>query len=253
MRYFKKSVKGFDDLQTYLHLLYGDVNTGRSWDYLFGYLVRSCGFMSVNVSRAAAPEQFIRAVSWLFGLGNKLGVRVVDQYVRRFPRICYYCITAPCICFKTGKQPSPQIAAYKIQERREVSYRVIVNSAEFEKDPMSFEWLSKNVATIYPNNEVIWFHSGPWHHFTKLLEELAELHQALSKHETGEDVIENVGQEIADVFAWIVATWQLAIPGKDLQEEFIGHYYKGCPVCSARPVVALQGASGDPESCRWWS
>ena len=81
----------------------------------------------------------------------------------------------------------------------------------------------------------MWHHSGPWHHFTKLSEELAELHQALSKHEIGEDTTGNLSQELADVFAWIVAIWQLAFPSKDLQDEFINHYYNGCPVCTNFP------------------
>ena len=65
------------------------------------------------------------------------------------------------------------------------------------------------------------------------------MHQALAKFEAGEDRIENVSQEVADIFAWIVAIWQLAMPQENLQEEFISHYYNGCPVCEELPCKCL--------------
>ncbi len=236
MRDFHSHVSQFSDLQIYLKDLYGNVNQKKSWDYLFGYLSRHCGFMTVNAARGdALPAHFVRALSWLFALGNKVGVDITNAYVKRFPGRCYYCLSAPCCCRKTGKQPLNYVPAYRIPIERGVLYDGVVSTLRKYQEVVNFKWLSHNVSTIYPNNEVIWFHSGPWFHFTKLFGELSELHQALSKHEIGEDKTENLAEELADVFAWMISIWQLEFPTKDLQDEFITYFYNGCPVCGSKP------------------
>jgi predicted DNA-binding protein len=129
------------------------------------------------------------------------------------------------------------MAAYKVQDERAGCYKLIEHELQYKNLVIDYGWIANNIATIYPNNGILWYHYGPGLHFTKLLEELAELHQALSKFEGGEERIDNVSTELADVFAWIVAIWQLAIPGKNFQEEFITHYYEGCPVCTTFPCL----------------
>jgi len=192
--------------------------------------------MSVNAAKGlAGPEHFIRALSWLFAIGPQVGVNVVEAYLERFPTVCYYCISAPCVCHRTGKQPYRPMPAYKVQDERAAFSNIVAHKVQYENIAIDYDWIKNNICSIYPNNEILWYHSGPGFHFTKLLEEMAELHQALSKWEGGDNRLANVATELADVFAWIVATWQLAMPGKNLREEFITHYYEGCPVCNGFP------------------
>lgn len=236
-------LRGLEDLQDYVGELYGDINGTRPWDYLFGYLVRSCGFMTVNARAGKAlPIHYVRALSWILAIAQKHEFNLTQAYLRRFPGKCYYCISDPCVCFRTNKQPHSNIPAWKAEEEREGYYQTISHQIEFKKIAIDYKWLALNVAKVYPNNEIIWYHSGPSFHFTRLMEELGELHQALSNYEASLAPINRVEEEAADVLAWILAIWPLAIPGKDLQDEFISYYYRGCPVCQSKPCICLARA-----------
>ena len=161
MKTYRKDIRSFTDLQAYLDKLYRQVNSERSWDYSYGYLVRACGFMSVNAAKGgASPEHFVRALSWLFAIGSKVDVRVTEAYVRRFPEICYYCVSAPCVCHKTGKQPSRPMAAYKVLEEREGAYQVLVHEMEDKDLVIDYTWIRNNISKIYPNNGVFRHSSG---------------------------------------------------------------------------------------------
>src|ERR1035441_2948606 len=44
-----------------------------------------------------------------------------------------------------------------------------------------------------------------------------------------------VKDEIADVFAWLVGAWHLAVPNASIDRELAIYYEHGCPVCGQDP------------------
>lgn len=65
--------------------------------------------------------------------------------------------------------------------------------------------------------------------FLWLLEEVGELTRAYRRGE------EHVGEEMADVLAWLVSVANLL--GIDLQTEVLKKYPRVCPLCSSSPCV----------------
>ncbi len=68
---------------------------------------------------------------------------------------------------------------------------------------------------------------GPDQTFLWLLEEVGELTRAYRRQEP------NVGEEMADVLAWLVSTANLL--GIDLEAEILKKYPGTCPLCSSLP------------------
>jgi NTP pyrophosphatase (non-canonical NTP hydrolase) len=72
------------------------------------------------------------------------------------------------------------------------------------------------------------FQRGPDQTFLWLLEEVGELTRAYRRREE-----ENVGQEMADVVAWLVSLANLL--EIDLEAELLKKYPRKCPLCSSIP------------------
>jgi NTP pyrophosphatase (non-canonical NTP hydrolase) len=66
--------------------------------------------------------------------------------------------------------------------------------------------------------------------FLWLLEEVGELTRAYRRGEK-----ENVGEEMADVIAWIASLANLL--GIDLEEEILKKYPKICALCRSNPCI----------------
>ncbi len=239
MKEYGENIKGIEDLQNYLKTLYSDVNKKREWDYLYGYLTRSMGIVSRQV--ASAPwyrsmssidnTQFILGISWLFSLANYFDIDVVDSYLKKYPGICPYCVVAPCVCFKTNRMPGINIKLYKIEEERENAYRDTKRDVAL----IDSKWIISNIRKIYPANDIIWRHAGPFYHFTKLNEELAELHENISKYIVKKKQITAISQEIADISSWFFSIWSNVFNEITLEDAVIGYYYHGCPQCNSKP------------------
>ena len=227
--------------QSFLKDLYGESNRERSSDYLFGYLCRSAAYLGKNVFLKKQEDQhFLRTISWLLAIANYFGLDAQLCLFSRFPTICPYCLTSPCTCFKTNKSPVDYLPAYKIQKELKAKYKVLEHT--MDEHEWSFDKGIKLLTTVYPNNEVIWHHAGPWHLFAKLQEEVGELHEAISKYEARKKPIQPVGEEIADTLAWLLGAWGIVYPDRSLDEAFINYYYDNCPVCTECPCVCLDRA-----------
>lgn len=227
-----KEIDSINDYQAYFNYLYGEANSLRDWQEIFGYISRTTGYLSRGLIKGKYNESdFIRPVSWLFALANELDVSLQDSFYRKYPNICHYCLERVCCCFRTQKLPLKYWPAYKLIEEREVQFEVVKNN----RAPKNFDNAVTNISTIYPNNEVVWHFSGPWMNCSKLFEEVAELHEAVCKYLSGKKNKSNVEEEIADVLAWIISAWVSAYRGKSLDEGFISYFYNGCPVCHKDP------------------
>lgn len=220
------------DSQVFLHELYGEVNKEREWDYLIGFLNRTSSYLCKKVvEKKQTAAHFVKPLSWLFEIASKFNIDVDESFFKKYPLICPYCMTKPCLCFKTNKQPYKDIPAYEIEENM-ISKYLRLDEENFTKD---FESACKNIFELYPNNEVIWHYAGPWYQFVKLFEEIGELHEAISRYEKGIYEKGAIEGEIADVFAWLLSLWITVYPEKNLQSVLIDYYYKGCPVCKNNP------------------
>lgn len=221
-----------NDYQLYFQHLYGDLNSSRDWQELYGYLSRTTGYLTRSlVKNNSESQNFVRPISWLFALSNKLDICLQDSFYKKYPEICHYCLERVCCCFRTNKIPPNQMPAYKLIEERKVQFDVVQNS----KSTKNLENAVKNISTIYPNNEVVWHFSGPWMNCSKLFEEVAELHESICKYLSGHKPKENIEEEIADVLAWIISAWNSSNRKKSLDGELISYFYNGCPVCSSNP------------------
>ncbi len=221
------------EFQDYFNNLYGALNGERSWQDIYGYLSRTTGYLTRStLKKKPEIQDFCRAVSWLFALANKLDVNLQESLFKKYPGICPYCLEATCCCIRTEKKPLKDYPPYKIIEERNAKYDAI--SRFGNKD---FKEAVNVLSKIYTANDSIWHFSGPWMTCSKLFEEVAELHEAISKYLVEEKKKVNVNQEFADVLAWLLTAWNSCFRGKSLDDELISYFYQDCPVCLQFPCV----------------
>jgi hypothetical protein len=210
--------------------IYGAINERHTWEYMFSYLGRSVGYLWKSISDARVTSQeLIRPLSWILALAVKLEIGLQDAFCRRYPAKCPYCVATPCVCLISGKRPKNNTATHKVQG---ILYKA---HSKLKDSPKSrgLRFAAATIEAIYPQNLAVWRFAGPSFRITKLLEEMAEVHEAIALYRVGKRRKEAVSEELADVFAWTVGTWRLALPNNNMDDEFIDYYYKGCPVCLA--------------------
>lgn len=219
------------DIQNYLEGLYGNVNKDRTFEYIYSYFFRNASYLSRNVSKESLDSvpNFIKTLSWLFTLANKLDIDIENSFLKKFPNVCPYCIYKPCVCSKTNKKPFLNIKEWEIQEELTRKFEAASGAGK-----LSMDKAVSNITELYPANIHVWKAVGPTFHFFRLFEELGEVHEAYTsycKETKSKPEIEN---ELADCFAWILSAWEIRYPTKMLQDSFIAYYFHGCPVCSLR-------------------
>ena len=232
-----------ESCQRFLAALYGHVNRDRSWEYMHGYLSRSVGYLG-KVAKATVGDRandrvvhFVRLISWTCAVASKLEIDLQQAVIERFPGYCPYCLEPQCICFRTDKRPRIQLPAYKMLELTEDRQLAFQTGLQQRGVSASLTLVSETIASIYPNNEVVWYYSGPWHHLVKLHEEVSEVHEAASKFSKGEKTITSVAEEIADVLAWTLSAWHITMRPNKIEDAIIDYYLEGCPVCKSNPCV----------------
>ncbi|MDZ5109801.1 hypothetical protein [Pseudomonas putida] len=222
------------EFQEYLNKLYIQPNKTHSLEYIYGYLNRNCSYLSRSITRNINSEEyFIKAFSWLFALSSKLDINLESAFRKKFPNKCPYCISNPCLCAHTGKVPPSHKSGWEIKETLQTSYEQLVNTEELRH--LNIDAATKLVNELYPSNRSIWNIYGSSYQFSRLFEELGEVHEAIGAYLTNKRNLEIVGEELADVFAWLASAWGIANGNRKLSEALISYYYSGCPVCEANP------------------
>lgn len=218
------------DFQSSLDLMYKDRNNGRSPEYLYSYLARNSSYFSRSVLRNGNSEDFfIKTLSWLFAFSSSLDINIEECFIKKFPNICPYCLAKPCECIQNHKQPAIKMQAYKVREELQRKYETlkgIHHPSMFDID-MAVEIING----IYPSNQTIWSIYGSFYHFTRIYEELGEIHEAFTTFQKDESRKVNLEEELADFTAWLLSAWKMAVKEKSLQESLINYYSEGCPVC----------------------
>jgi len=220
------------DFQTHLNELYGDVNKDRSIEYLYSYLNRNASYLCRRIlENRDSKRNFIKVISWLFALASKTEIDLENAFVNKYPNICPYCLVRPCVCVLTGKKPVSYIPEY----RADIEIRAQQVIFKRTSPTLSIDDAFKNINELYPANKHIWNAAGPLYQFYRLLEELGEIHEAYSMYMKGKKTKENIGEEMADAFAWILSSWGIVFPDLSLRDELIGYYWENCPVCKNCP------------------
>lgn len=133
-----KEISNISDAQAFLSYLYP--NEDRDIDYIYGYLARNSGYLCKHIwQEKVAVEDFMRAISWLFAVCDKMEVDLEDAFISRFPSVCPYCITSPCDCRNTKKSPTKYVPAYKIEEELNAKANVFRNTGA----QISFDFVHK--------------------------------------------------------------------------------------------------------------
>ncbi len=226
--------KSISDFQSYIKNLYGNANKDRNIEYIYSYLTRNCSYLSRSILRSGDNKSFfIKSFSWLFALSEKLDINLEDSLRKKFPDVCPYCISSPCICAETSKKPPFYKAEWEIKRELEHKYLAITNRASEKHLLIDNAIISVN--KIYPANRAVWAAYGSTYHFSRLFEEIGEIHEAYGAYVSGERTIANTMDELADVFAWLLSAWGIANKELPLSDAIIEYYYEGCPVCRSNP------------------
>jgi NTP pyrophosphatase (non-canonical NTP hydrolase) len=229
----KNSKLGVSHFQDYIADLYFDINQQRDFSDIYGYVHRNIGYLGKSIgSDDVDPSKFILLISWLFSLTTKLKIDILESLIRKFPGYCPYCLSKPCMCYKTNKTPYLSKTLKEIESDIfvEQSEKIVATNKKFSLDD-SIEFITG----IYPYNEIVWKSSGYQSHILKIHEELTEIHEANSLLEKEQKPKTAVMDEIADVFAWILSAWAILFPKDSLDEAFKEYYKKDCPVCESGP------------------
>lgn len=217
-------------------------NRERRWNDMFVYLVEATAAFNKAVfrkdDREAAYSNLARMFAWFAGLCDVTGFTDLQGMTfRKFPLACPYCREAPCECRHRERQPIDWEAVRRLEENR--------------TPPKGLRDWQLMFATVYPQAALGEYASAIGENrrafarthlrlvIAHLLEELGEVSEALRfRRILSNDVI---GEEIADVFAWIIAAANCVgdALGDDrlviLEEQVWEKYPGACRTCSERP------------------
>lgn len=239
--------------QQQLETIYGTANSRLTPEYIYSYFHRSVDYLITTIRKKAVlgelgvmdnTLEFMRVFSWLTTLATKLGCNLQEAFFRRFPGICPYCIENNCICNDTGKKPKPFLNI----ERKVVTHspqgieRILTDKYQrIQSERLSFDFAISTISSIYPINKIMWGKTGSSPHIFKILEELGEVHEAISRYSTDMTVgKKSVEEELSDVLAWLLSAWDIISKGLSLDTALFNYYYKGCPVCHSIPCKCPQ-------------
>lgn len=210
--------------------LYGEKNSKKSFEEIYSYLCRNSSYLSRAILRGGDSKLFfIKSFSWLFAAAQKNDIDISLAFRRKFPNVCPYCIVAPCKCAETHRAPVKEIAVHAVRQELDDKYYVDINR---HKEITLDEAISR-ISSIYPANKSIWKAFGSFYHFSRLFEELGEVHEAFSSFKkTGKKI--KLEEELADVTAWLLSAWGIH-QDSSLSDAVKDYYIDNCPVCNSSP------------------
>lgn len=205
-------------------------------------IIRDSHYDKTEVSLPTPRDHSIcKAIAWIIALANLYDIQFGEAIVKRFPRVCPYCVKGPCVCDSKGRLSRNRLGAARtpkqvrqdLEERSEVCLR----------EDITFDWIVNNIKEIYPANKTLLIKGGHAYIVAKLLEEGGELKAAYSQYELirrspGHNARETklrISEEMSDLTAWLVSCWDLSSDNQSLDLYFDSLFSAGCPTCHETP------------------
>lgn len=161
-----------------------------------------------------AKINLLIAFSWFISITNRLHINLEEGVWNRFPYLCSYCASCPCLCKKN-----------KIEHRKEVPVDDI-------KRPKLLEEFQNMFNQIYPTEQRTLEHAG-----VHLAEEAGEFSEAILTYRGGHEDkdFRKVELEIADFFSCIMGVFNSL--GVNIAKELSIRFSDNCHVCKNAPCV----------------
>lgn len=152
------------------------------------------------------------STSWFMSTLNKLHINLEDEVWKRFPHLCSYCASCPCVCKET-----------KTESRKDIPI-------DNNKRPVTMGDFQLMFERIYPSESRTLDQAG-----IHLAEELGEFSEALLAYrgQHKNKLFHEVMKESADAFSCIIGVFnslKLSLP-KELSEMFS----ENCHACKKSP------------------
>lgn len=232
----------FSTFATKMNEMYGDVNKDRDFEYIYSYLCRNSSYLSRSILRDGDSKLFFaKSFSWLFSAAAKLEIDLEDVFRKKYPEACPYCVTSPCQCNETHRAPAMDMAAHAVRFSLTNMYYTDKNNLP----ELSLEKAIIRIGKIYPANKAIWKTFGSFYHFSRLFEELGEVHEAYSSYKKSGEKLK-IEEELADVTAWLLSAWGIHHKSDSLSDCLLDYYIDNCPVCR-KPACACKEYSDRPQ------
>ena len=175
------------EYQSFINQVYGLPNDRHfgTWDMLSNierFLMRGLKGIRKN-NNDKTKTNLIISLSWLMSLLSQIHVDIEEELWKRFPYLCSYCGSLPCVC-KTQK----------VQNRRGVR-------GDEKLRPKTFSGFQKMFEEIYPSSNRTVEHAG-----IHIAEEMGELSETILAYRGARDNIdfEHVALEAADLISCFI-------------------------------------------------
>jgi NTP pyrophosphatase (non-canonical NTP hydrolase) len=152
------------------------------------------------------------SLSWFTSIMNQLHIDIEEEIWKRFPYVCSYCASCPCVCKEQ-----------KIQTRQKITI-------DDKKRPKTMEEFQEMFNKIYPASSRTLDHAG-----IHLVEEMGEITEAILNYRGNhnDEDFKNIVLESADLMSCIMGVFNsLKI---NLAKESSIIFSENCHVCKKAP------------------
>lgn len=156
----------------------------------------------------------IIAISWFLAIMNRLHVDLEEALWNRFPYVCSYCATCPCVCKEINPKKRP---------------KSIIKTS---KKPKTLKGYQEMFEKIYPQKTRTLEHEG-----IHMAEEQGELSEAIQLYlgSHNKEYFQSIIDESADYFSCIIGVLNSA--KIDFEKEMMKFYSNNCHVCHNAPCT----------------
>lgn len=221
----------------------GSQNYAKTPYEIHAHLTEVCGIFAKQLFKkkdsSEAAKFLPKIFAWSVALLKKVRpeqVNLEDIILRKFPTLCPYCLRKPCDCWK-GEKPT-----LHDQHLRDAFY---LHAPGMKRSVNDFQLMFRQiyekswVSDLDPatqSSDII------RHLFVRLIEEVAEVGEALRFHHL---YPENFDNELADLLAWwfaIVSILPSIGDSSPHAEDYLWRAYPGhCPDCQMVPCLCRPG------------
>lgn len=202
--------------QDFVNEVYGLPNDRHfgTWDMLSNverFLMRGLkGIRKNNADKATL--NFMISLSWFMSFMNRLRVNIEKETWERFPYLCSYCGSCPCVCKEN-----------KVENRQKVEI-------DENRRPKTISEFQKMFEKIYPASKRTLEHAG-----IHLAEEMGELSETILAYRGARDNVDfdQVELEAADLMSCFFGVFNSM--KVDLAKELASHFSDNCHVCHKAP------------------